>query len=207
MGLRVEDIHDPSVARTSSHNSTKDVRIMIERRDQMERELDALADVLKSHGADMDTPLVTRDGFPRDDIDVTTIRATRTRIVRLRNDYINLMSEIENGLREYFSSHNSGSNNTQEGTNLIPRQAFNGSSSITSRRETHVVTPTVPFCYVNSVAPSSPALRAGLVQGDQIISFGWVNASNHQNLSRLAAVATSSLEVCTGLYLLYRYLS
>lgn len=40
------------------------------KKDDMEAELKALGSVLDSHGVDMQTPLLTRDGFPRADLDV-----------------------------------------------------------------------------------------------------------------------------------------
>ncbi|PON18624.1 hypothetical protein C2W62_07025 [Candidatus Entotheonella serta] len=43
-----------------------------------------------------------------------------------------------------------------------------------------------PFARVNSVAPGSPAERAGLKAGDEIRVFGYVNKSNHDNLKKVA---------------------
>lgn len=37
--------------------------------------------------ADMDTALLTGDGFPRSDIDVVQIRLCRVKIIKLQNDY------------------------------------------------------------------------------------------------------------------------
>jgi 26S proteasome regulatory subunit N4 len=211
MGLRVQDLHEPSVQSTA-HSPTKDVRLMIDRRDQMERELDALTDVLKSHNVDMDTPLVSNDGFPRDDIDVATVRTTRARILRLRNDLIALMADIEQGLHEYFASKNghtsdsttanpvvssSGFQNSGQSHSQAPfRQAVsaNGSQSPAVNGVTRVNSD-VAFCYVNAVSPSSPAETAGLESGDKIISFGYVNASNHQNLSRLSTLVAGNMGV------------
>ncbi|TEA09783.1 26S proteasome non-ATPase regulatory subunit 9 [Colletotrichum sidae] len=47
------------------------------KKDDMEAELKALGAVLDSHGADMNTPLTTGDGFPRADIDVAQGRKSR----------------------------------------------------------------------------------------------------------------------------------
>lgn len=44
--------------------------------------------------ADMDTPLLTLDGYPRNDIDVPEIRKCRAKIVRLRNDYKWISEEL-----------------------------------------------------------------------------------------------------------------
>lgn len=37
--------------------------------------------------ADMNTPLLTGDGFPRADIDIIQIRLCRVKIIKLQNDY------------------------------------------------------------------------------------------------------------------------
>jgi 26S proteasome non-ATPase regulatory subunit 9 len=37
--------------------------------------------------ANMETPLLTLDGFPRSDIDVAAIRICRAKIIKLQNDY------------------------------------------------------------------------------------------------------------------------
>ncbi|KAG7133303.1 GTP-binding nuclear protein GSP1/Ran like [Verticillium longisporum] len=51
----------------------------------------------------MTTPLTTRDGFPRADIDVAQVRTTRARIIHLRNDYKDLMAVVTRHLDEYFA--------------------------------------------------------------------------------------------------------
>ena len=43
-----------------------------------------------------------------------------------------------------------------------------------------------PFAKVNTVVDGSPAFLAGLKQGDQIRNFGYVNASNHDDLKKVA---------------------
>lgn len=43
-----------------------------------------------------------------------------------------------------------------------------------------------PFATVNTVAPGSPAERAGLKAGDEIRVFGYANKSNHDNLKKVA---------------------
>lgn len=45
--------------------------------------------------------------------------------------------------------------------------------------------PPEPFAKVNSVVPGSPAETAGLKPGDEISSFGYVNLSNHDNLTKV----------------------
>ena len=50
-------------------------------KDEIENQLNILFDLLRhKYNADMDTPLVTPDGFPRSDLDVVTIRLLRIRL-------------------------------------------------------------------------------------------------------------------------------
>jgi len=138
----------------------------------------------------MNTPLLTRDGFPRADIDVAqskslyvtsscspltgTVRTTRARIIYLRNDYKELMGIIEKHLHEHFASLEEGA----EG----PAASFETSELRDSIPETL----DQPFAKVNSVVENSPAETAGLRSGDLIRNFGYVNRGNHDNLRKVA---------------------
>ncbi|KAG5941130.1 hypothetical protein E4U53_007467 [Claviceps sorghi] len=145
----------------------------------LEQELEALGGVLESQGVDMQTPLITSDGFPRSDIDVAKIRTTRARIIRLKNDYADLMLEIEKHLHEHFASLDEAVE-----SNSDPGQA--GANSGAMLPDSEVFDLDEPFAKVNTVAADSPADRAGLRQGDMIRNFGYVNKTNHDNLSKVA---------------------
>ncbi|KAG6001215.1 hypothetical protein E4U43_001384 [Claviceps pusilla] len=143
----------------------------------LEQELEALGGILDSQGVNMQTPLITNDGFPRSDIDVAKIRTTRARIIRLKNDYADLMVKIEKHLHERFASldkDNEGDSN--------PDQA--GVNAVAMLPDSEPFYLDEPFAKVNTVAANSPADRAGLKQGDMIRSFGYVNRTNHDNLSK-----------------------
>ncbi|PFH60069.1 hypothetical protein XA68_11518 [Ophiocordyceps unilateralis] len=136
-------------------------------KDDVEAELKTLGNVLESHGVNMNTPLLTRDGFPRADIDVAQIRTTRTRIIRLRNDHKDLMKQIEGFLHDHFANlddTDDPSAPAQPRLDALPRA----------------------FAKLNTVTPGSPAERAGLRAGDEIRAFGYVNQSNHDNLKKVA---------------------
>ncbi|KAM5356064.1 hypothetical protein ACJ41O_002710 [Fusarium nematophilum] len=145
------------------------------KKDDIEAELKALGGVLDSHGVDMDTPLLTRDGFPRADIDVAQIRTTRARIIRLRNDYTSLMTRIEKFLHEHFASLDEDAKPTPAPSSTQPALPDSYSAPLDP-----------PFAKVNTVAAGSPAEGAGLKPGDDIRNFGYVNRSNHDNLKKVA---------------------
>ncbi|KAL7925016.1 hypothetical protein ACQKWADRAFT_284808 [Trichoderma austrokoningii] len=145
------------------------------KKDDLEAELKALGSVLDSHGVDMETPLLTRDGFPRADLDIAQIRTTRARIIRLRNDYKSLMGVIEKYLHEHFA-------NLQEG-DAAPSAAGDDLWILPDSQSEQL---DEPFAKVNSVAANSPAQQAGLQAGDEIRNFGYVNRSNHDGLKKVA---------------------
>ncbi|KAH0526375.1 hypothetical protein TsFJ059_009702 [Trichoderma semiorbis] len=145
------------------------------KKDDMEAELKSLGSVLDSHGVDMQTPLLTRDGFPRADLDVAQIRTTRARIIRLRNDYKELMTAIEKYLHEHFA-------NIQD-EDEAPSAA---GDELRILPDSHSEQLDEPFAKVNTVAANSPAQQAGLQAGDEIRNFGYVNRSNHDGLKKVA---------------------
>ncbi|KEZ44169.1 hypothetical protein SAPIO_CDS3094 [Scedosporium apiospermum] len=146
----------------------------------IEAELRALSGVLDSHGVDMNTPLLTRDGFPRADIDVAQIRTTRSRIIHLRNDYKDLMDTIEKRIHEHFAS-------LPEESTATPEPAVRDGPPAAALRD-YVAPATLmeAFAKVNTVADGGPAAAAGLKPGDEIRAFGYVNASNHDDLKKVA---------------------
>lgn len=126
----------------------------------------------------MNTSLTTFDGYPRDDIDVAQVRTTRASIIRLRNDYKELMRRIEDGLHK----HHAG-----VAANTSPSLSASAGSSLPTRSAQSRDT---PFAKVNTVAPGGPAETAGLRVADVILRFGNVNASNHEKLSKVAEVVS-----------------
>ncbi|KAL2015328.1 hypothetical protein VTK56DRAFT_5790 [Thermocarpiscus australiensis] len=147
------------------------------RKDNIEGELKALGGVLDSHGVDMNTSLLTPDGFPRADIDVAQIRTTRARIIRLRNDWKDLMGVIEKRLHEHFAS-------LEDDDDSETAAPANTDASIP--RDSIPETLDRPFAKVNTVVENSPAATAGLKPGDLIRNFGYVNYENHDGLKKVA---------------------
>src|SRR5712672_3288347 len=73
---------------------TARARSLMARKDVIEAELEVQGSILKANNTDMCQPLVDREGYPRDDLDVWAVRCTRVRIIKLRNDLAVLMDEI-----------------------------------------------------------------------------------------------------------------
>lgn len=89
------------------------------------------------------------------------------------------MVEIEKHLHEHFASLDQDN----EGDSTPDQAGVNGVAMLP---DSEVFYLDEPFAKVNTVAANSPADRAGLKQGDMIRSFGYVNKTNHDNLSKVA---------------------
>lgn len=189
--LNMSNLHAPTVpSGPTSRRSANGTLIrgtfteLQRKKENMEGELKALSSVLDSHGVDMNTGLLTRDGFPRADIDVAQIRTTRARIIHLRNDYKTLMGVIEKHLHEHFAS--------LEEAEIPPAPAVpRGTAEL---RDSVPESLDEPFAKVNSVVENSPAETAGLKAGDLIRNFGYVNKSNNDNLRKVTECVQANEE-------------
>jgi len=182
----MENLHAPTVPSgptstplTNGTNNGLSLAQLQAKKDNIEAEIRALSSVRDSHGVDMNTRLITPDGFPRADLDVAQIRTTRARIIYLRNDYKALMSVIEKHIHEHFARLAEEGSTEEPTTNGV----HSSSDILPSRSVPQALGP--PFAKVNSVVADSPADSAGLKAGDEIRNFGYVNISNHEGLRRV----------------------
>ncbi|KAF5835857.1 hypothetical protein DUNSADRAFT_6790 [Dunaliella salina] len=75
------------------------LRELSAKKEAMEQELEALAECLTAgNGPGLHGNLVDRQGFPRADIDIPTVRGQRQRVACLMNDHKQIMKQIEEGL-------------------------------------------------------------------------------------------------------------
>ncbi|KAJ2900512.1 uncharacterized protein MKZ38_002417 [Zalerion maritima] len=163
----------PTTARATNGNAAHlSIAQLQQKKLSLEAELKALGGVLDSHGVNMNTPLLTPDGFPRADIDVAQIRTTRARIIHLKNDYKEVMALVEKMLEQHFASLEESEVAAASCLDDIPHDSIPQTLS-------------EPFARVNSVADGSPAADAGLHAGDAIRSFGYVNITNHDGLRKV----------------------
>lgn len=117
---------------------------------------------------------VRRQGYALPECKLTdTVRTTRARIIRLKNDYKELMGAMEKYLHEHFAS-----------LEEAPAPAAN-SSAPSVLPDAEADTPSPPFAKVNTVAAGGPAESAGLKPNDEIRTFGYVNRSNHDGLKKV----------------------
>lgn len=146
---------------------------------RIESDLETLFDLLShKYKFDMILPLVI-DGFPRSDVDLVSIRLLRTKIIRLRNDHREILSQIDKHLTQKFA-------------------VKEGHESETVIMETPKI-PSIPFALVKSIVNNSPSDKAGLVSGDRIVAFDkTINVTNHRKLAAIAKRVNESRdqEIC-----------
>lgn len=136
----------------------------------VEDTLETLFDLLhNTYKCDMASPLVV-DGFPRNDVDVVSVRLVRTNIIRLRNDHSLVLEMIEKQLEQRLVAGLGAGMEALLIADLPP------------------VVAKVPFAAVREVAPGGPAAACGLQVGDRITVFdGDIDAGNHNKLAAVAA--------------------
>lgn len=134
----------------SPDSPSERARSLIARKDALEAELEAQGSILKANNTDMRQPLVDREGFPRDDIDVWAVRHARVRIIELRNDLAALMDEIAKSLETVYR---------RSPPPPVEGEGSQSGSTTTASGEA-TIAELLPFAKVNGVAPGSPAADA-----------------------------------------------
>jgi len=123
-------------------NAREHALALMVRKDNIEAELESHISILKANNADMQTPLVDREGFPRADMDIYAVRGARVRIIELRNDLKDVMNAIGKALEGVFDP-----------TLVVVNPSSNANDSATGHN-------LKPFAKVDGVAPGSPAAEA-----------------------------------------------
>ncbi|KAL1411426.1 putative 26S proteasome regulatory subunit [Vanrija albida] len=172
---------------------------LMQRKDAIEAEIDALKDVLASHNASADTPLVDPEGYPRGDIDVYAIRHARAALARLYNDRSEVTRRLATALENAFQpGTGSGSGSGSGSSAALPAAA--PAAPATPRANGHrddggdipATWPERPVALVNSVAEGSPAADAGLQARDAIYSFSGITAASAGGLQAIGPVVARS---------------
>ncbi|KAL2752271.1 hypothetical protein ACRALDRAFT_1063536 [Sodiomyces alcalophilus JCM 7366] len=163
----------PGLAKLQAEYGQLTLAQLQQQKEVMEAKLGTLSELLDLHGVDMSTPLTTRDGFPRTDIDVAEVRITRSQVTHLRNDYKTLMRIFEERLHERLTSVVIA---PKEDSGVAVHSSLNQAQQCDGR----------PFATINGVLPGSPAMLAGLRAADQIIRFSHITHINPDGLNEVA---------------------
>ncbi|CAH7671175.1 hypothetical protein PPACK8108_LOCUS5933 [Phakopsora pachyrhizi] len=155
-----------------------------QRKLEIEREISDEYDFLRSDGIDLKESLIDSQGFPRNDTvsDLTTIRLSRVKLIRLKNDLRSTMDEISSILQLIIPPSQSNLNSSSSSSGLAVGVGLSKESNFR------------PFARVDVVFEGSPAEMTGLMVGDQIVRFGELNAENHDRLGRLSKLVEENLD-------------
>ncbi|CAI2738358.1 unnamed protein product [Dicrocoelium dendriticum] len=125
------------------------------RKRRIEEEICQMNQILQSNGnVGMDSPLVDREGFPRSDIDVASVRTARNRIIHLNNDHKSVMLAMEEALNQMHQLMRTPNGVASPVANA---ELYGGSSS---PQDVVVSTSLEPFLLVDEVKSESPAEHA-----------------------------------------------
>lgn len=188
------------------------LRLAQERR-RVDEEIQSNLSVLQDQEATMSSPLIDSQGFPLATTDVVAVRIARSRIIALKNDRGALESKMRDLLEIALakneaqvaatpSSSSIPANRGQESafsstTSASTVQAWgrvngrsNGLSMMVDTLDGNVsdwtqVGGMQAFAKINTIAESSPAKRADLRIGDEILTFGDLDViTAHRNVNR-----------------------
>lgn len=163
---------------------------LMKEKENLEKDIVALSEVLKSQGVGMDEPLVDDEGFPRADIDVYQVRHARHGIRTKTTDLKEMMKKIEAGLANIHAQARQGVGIETDISNGLTL------SNVASEKERS------PFARVLVVCPGSPAADAGIQQNDLITQFGSVDNSNFSSLKSISDVVEHSKDKPLAVWLL-----
>lgn len=183
-----------------------DIKILEAQRSLLEIEADAIQSELTSPGLNGERPagvkdsLIDSEGYPRADIDIVNVKAKRHRLAVINYDYNALMKEIETKVQEYHASlgsiqrdpadrhmdKESTASTTEEPTTTTAAAARAPSSAEATEAHATIAT-------INEILSGSPAAECGLIDGDELISFGTVNDSIANPLSNVPDVVKASV--------------
>ena len=121
----------------------------------------------------------------------------------LHTDHLDIMKKIEKGLEECFNEpvENQIPEVTKklETVKLEEKQAEEPKETVADKIKSEILSSPelirenpVGFCKVGQVQFGSPAEASGLRQGDILVSFGYVNHKNHENLSKIRDVVIAN---------------
>ncbi|RXK37747.1 hypothetical protein M231_04996 [Tremella mesenterica] len=192
-------------------------RELMRRKDEIDSEMDRLRDLLTSQGITSGTSLFDPEGFPRNDIDVYSIRHARASLIRLRTDLNQINNLLAPALDAAFSSPtnlpdqdephtfvngSSGNTNSHDSPNRIRNtengNRVNGDGGKTRNGMINGHDPSLIYPWpdkglarVDSVASESPAQNADLRAGDIIFSFGGITSTTG-SLNSIGALVAGS---------------
>ena len=163
------------------------LQVASKQRDELEEKIKLNIEALGPVG--MKTPLIDKEGYPRDDIDITKIRQLRHEVVLLQNDHKSAMSDIEKLLHEYSAVMKQIS----EDTGGFTATASESKASEHPHKSLTLDVESPGMARVDSVRANSPAEKGGLVAGDVVVAFGTATGVESSPLQAIAAIVKGNI--------------
>ncbi|XP_015580997.1 26S proteasome non-ATPase regulatory subunit 9 isoform X1 [Ricinus communis] len=184
---------------------------LMDKRTAVEAEMNTIIDHLcQPGGPGLSGNLLDFEGFPRQDIDIPSIRAERQRLAVLRNDHKEITEKINENIQVLHSarlasrspsvkdSGNSASNNQNSSVDGVVASASSHNvllKDASNSMDLDAIV-SIPFAVVDEIADGSPTAEDGLQLGDQIIKFGSVEYQVGINLLQRLATEAQANQGC-----------
>ncbi|SOV10960.1 proteasome regulatory protein, putative [Plasmodium sp. gorilla clade G2] len=163
---------------------------LVKKREDIENELKVHMDFLESpenKNVGMKGNLIDSEGFPRNDIDIYSIRVARNKIICLKNDYIDINKKLEEYIHKVHSTHPVI---RVERNKNINNDLLNTPQQITKEEDIQNAKKNI-FAIIDEVIDNSPSHKSGLKINDQIFQFGDIikkNENEQNNYSNIQLI-------------------
>lgn len=155
---------DPSISHRVQRINELTIADIDKLKKEIEFELDQNFSVLNDQNLTLESSLLTRDGYPRSDIDVLQVRLVRRNIHMLKNDLKRVIDVSFTKLNQHFAGN---------------EEKFREAQSID-------VAYIIPFAVVDEIVEDGPMFRCGCLKNDKLILIGNLNAGNYLNLQNIS---------------------
>lgn len=142
---------------------------LVKKREDIENELKEHMDFLErpeNKNVGMKGNLIDSEGFPRNDIDIYSIRVARNKIICLKNDYIDINKKLEEYIHKVHSTHPVI---RVERKKNINNDLLNTPQQITKEEDIKNAKKNV-FAIIDEVIENSPSHKSGLKINDRSFS-------------------------------------
>ncbi|KAG0662747.1 putative 26S proteasome regulatory subunit [Maudiozyma exigua] len=160
----IPDITDNEIPSLVEKISILNLNEILSLKNRIESQLSKDILYLESQGIDMNSKLITNDGYPRQDIDdLVRVTLTRRDIIQRRNDLSMVINKSHKLLEEQLQKKNNSENVT------------------TGDNKSMVEIPSAklpPFALFEEVEPHGPIAKSGIKDGDKLVSLGKITIIN-----------------------------
>ncbi|CRG94281.1 hypothetical protein PGAL8A_00398500 [Plasmodium gallinaceum] len=165
----------------------KEFNELVKKRSEIENEINENLEFLEkpeNKNIGMKGKLIDAEGFPRNDIDIYSIRVARNKIICLKNDYLDINKKIEEYLHKVHSTHPvirvERNKNKNDEENLNWNKIYEDVNEV----EIEHVKKNI-FAIIDEMIDNSPSHKAGLKINDYIYQFGDVKKNENDDNENL----------------------